>query len=306
MMPAITLKDIKKYYGNKKNRIEALSGVSFEVNKGEIFGLIGPDGAGKTSLIRVLTTLLLADEGEATVDGFDVVKNYKEIRKRVGYMPGRFSLYQDLSVEENLEFFATIFYTTVEKNYDLIKDIYVQIAPFKKRKAGKLSGGMKQKLALCCALIHRPSVLFLDEPTTGVDAVSRKEFWEMLGKLKEQGITILVSTPYMDEAQKCDRVALIQNGNIMSIDTPNGIIRKFEKELFAVRSSKMLELLNELKSFDEVEDAYFFGAYHHAVMKHKNDGDVLRKYLSKYDPIDLEIKEVTPNIEDCFIALMKN
>lgn len=306
MKPAVTAKNIVKFYGTKNNKIQALHGISFEVGKGELFGIIGPDGAGKTSLFRILTTLLLADEGEATIDSFDVVKDYKEIRKGVGYMPGRFSLYQDLTVAENLEFFATIFNTSIEKNYDLIKDIYVQIEPFKKRRAGKLSGGMKQKLALCCALIHSPSILFLDEPTTGVDAVSRKEFWEMLKKLKQQGITILVSTPYMDEAGKCDRVALMQSGKIMSIDTPDGIIEKFEKDLFAVRSSKMLSLLNDLKNFEEVEDAYFFGAYHHVVMKHKNKEDMLKNYLLKYAADDLEIKAVRPNIEDCFMALMKN
>jgi ABC-type multidrug transport system ATPase subunit len=306
MKPAVTAKNIVKFYGTKNNKIQALRSISFEVGKGELFGIIGPDGAGKTSLFRILTTLLLADEGEATIDSFDVVKDYKEIRKRVGYMPGRFSLYQDLTVAENLEFFATIFNTSIEKNYDLIKDIYVQIEPFKKRRAGKLSGGMKQKLALCCALIHSPLILFLDEPTTGVDAVSRKEFWEMLKKLKQQGITILVSTPYMDEAGKCDRVALMQSGKIMSIDTPDGIIEKFEKDLFAVRSSKMLSLLNDLKNFEEVEDAYFFGAYHHVVMKHKNKEDMLKNYLLKYAADDLEIKAVRPNIEDCFMALMKN
>ena len=306
MKPAVTAKNIVKFYGTKNNKIQALRGISFEVGKGELFGIIGPDGAGKTSLFRILTTLLLADEGEATIDSFDVVKDYKEIRKRVGYMPGRFSLYQDLTVAENLEFFATIFNTSIEKNYDLIKDIYVQIEPFKKRRAGKLSGGMKQKLALCCALIHSPLILFLDEPTTGVDAVSRKEFWEMLKKLKQQGITILVSTPYMDEAGKCDRVALMQSGKIMSIDTPDGIIEKFEKDLFAVRSSKMLSLLNDLKNFEEVEDAYFFGAYHHVVMKHKNKEDMLKNYLLKYAADDLEIKAVRPNIEDCFMSLMKN
>jgi len=306
MKPAVTAKNIVKFYGTKNNKIQALRGISFEVGNGELFGIIGPDGAGKTSLFRILTTLLLADEGEATIDSFDVVKDYKEIRKRVGYMPGRFSLYQDLTVAENLEFFATIFNTSIEKNYDLIKDIYVQIEPFKKRRAGKLSGGMKQKLALCCALIHSPLILFLDEPTTGVDAVSRKEFWEMLKKLKQQGITILVSTPYMDEAGKCDRVALMQSGKIMSIDTPDGIIEKFEKDLFAVRSSKMLSLLNDLKNFEEVEDAYFFGAYHHVVMKHKNKEDMLKNYLLKYAADDLEIKAVRPNIEDCFMSLMKN
>jgi ABC-type multidrug transport system ATPase subunit len=304
-MPAVTANNIVKFYGTKKEKVHALKGISFNVESGELFGIIGPDGAGKTSLFRILTTLLLADEGTASVDGFDVEKNYKEIRKRVGYMPGRFSLYQDLTVAENLEFFATIFNTTIEKNYELVKDIYVQIEPFRDRKAGKLSGGMKQKLALCCALIHKPSVLFLDEPTTGVDAVSRKEFWEMLKKLKQQGITILVSTPYMDEASKCDRVALMQLGNIMSIDTPQGIVKKFGKELFAVRASNMLHLLDYLKNFDEAEDAYPFGWYHHTVMKHEHAEEKLRNYFSKFSDQDLEVKPVQPDIEDCFIALMR-
>lgn len=207
-MGSVVLNTIRKTY-NKGDTV-AVNDVSFTVPKGELFGLIGPDGAGKTSLFRILTTLLLPDGGNASVAGLDVVKDYKAIRERVGYMPGRFSLYQDLSIEENLEFFATLFNTSVEENYDLIKDIYVQIEPFKKRRAGKLSGGMKQKLALCCALIHKPEILFLDEPTTGVDSVSRKEFWEMLKRLKEQEITILVSTPYMDEAVLCDRIALMQ------------------------------------------------------------------------------------------------
>src|ERR1700754_3471420 len=228
--------NLVKFYGAKNAQVQALNGISFEVGKGELFGIIGPDGAGKTSLFRILTTLLLADKGIASVDGFDVVKDYKAIRQRVGYMPGRFSLYQDLTVQENLSFFATIFNTSIEENYELISDIYSQIEPFKDRKAGKLSGGMKQKLALSCALIHYPSVLFLDEPTTGVDAVSRKEFWDMLGRLKDQGITILVSTPYMDEASLCDRVALIQNGEILSINTPEGVINSFDKQLLAVKS----------------------------------------------------------------------
>jgi len=302
-MAAVTVTDIRKSYGSK-NLVVALQNISFNVGKGELFGIIGPDGAGKTSLFRILTTLLLADSGEATVDGFDVVKHYKEIRKRVGYMPGRFSLYQDLSIEENLEFFATIFNTSIHQNYDLIKDIYMQIEPFKKRRAGKLSGGMKQKLALCCALIHRPTTLFLDEPTTGVDAVSRKEFWEMLKTLKQQGITILVSTPYMDEAGKCDRVALIQSGKILSIDTPEAIVSQFSNDLFAVKANKMLPLLNDLKNFDEVKDAYFFGAYHHVVMKQKNKEKDLKNYLSKYTDEEFEMHQAMPNIEDCFMNLM--
>lgn len=302
-MPSVVVNNVTKRYGTKKAPVTALQGVSFEVEKGEIFGIIGPDGAGKTSLFRILTTLLLADEGRAIVDGFDVVKDYKTIRQRVGYMPGRFSLYQDLSVKENLDFFATIFNTSIEENYDLIKDIYSQIEPFKDRRAGKLSGGMKQKLALSCALIHRPSVLFLDEPTTGVDAVSRKEFWEMLKRLKEQEITILVSTPYMDEAGLCDRVVLLQSGKILSINTPQGIVDAFGKKLLAVKSSDMLHLLNDLKKSTDVEDAYPFGEYHHAVMKNGEE-QALRNYL-QYTGRQFELKEVQPDIEDCFMALMK-
>jgi len=303
-MKSVSVENIVKRYGTKKAPVVALQGISFEVNNGELFGIIGPDGAGKTSLFRILTTLLLAEEGKATVDGLDVVKDYKAIRNRVGYMPGRFSLYQDLTVRENLDFFATIFNTSIEENYELVKDIYSQIEPFKDRKAGKLSGGMKQKLALSCALIHRPSVLFLDEPTTGVDAVSRKEFWEMLKRLKEQGITILVSTPYMDEASMCDRVALIQSGKILSINTPKGIVDEFGKKLLAVKSHDMLRLLNDLKNCEAVEDAYPFGEYHHVVLK-ANGEESLNNFL-KQTGRQYELKEEKPDIEDCFIALMKN
>ncbi|HEV8282747.1 MAG TPA: ABC transporter ATP-binding protein [Chitinophagaceae bacterium] len=301
----VQVNNIVKLYGKKKDIVKALQGISFDVSKGELFGIIGPDGAGKTSLFRILTTLLLADGGNATVDGFDVVKDYKEIRNRVGYMPGRFSLYQDLTVEENLEFFATIFKTTIHENYDLIKDIYSQIEPFKDRRAGKLSGGMKQKLALSCALIHRPSVLFLDEPTTGVDAVSRKEFWEMLKRLKEQDITILVSTPYMDEASLCDRVALIQTGKILSINTPQGIIDEFKKPIMAARASDMLRLLKDLKEFEQVEDAYPFGEFHHAVMKNGFSEGAFKDFLLQRSNQDLKLKRAEPDIEDCFMALMK-
>jgi len=304
-MQSVTVNNIVKFYGKKNETVKALQGISFSVDKGEIFGIIGPDGAGKTSLFRILTTLLLPDGGDANVDGCDIIKDYKKIRTRVGYMPGRFSLYQDLTVEENLQFFATIFKTSIRENYDLIREIYSQIEPFKDRRAGKLSGGMKQKLALSCALIHRPTVLFLDEPTTGVDAVSRKEFWEMLRRLKEQGITILVSTPYMDEAALCDRVALIQTGKILSIDTPAGIIRQFKKPIMAARASNMLHLLNDLKSFEQTEDAYPFGEYHHAVMRENFSADSLQKYLQKGNE-ELQLKRTEPGIEDCFMALMKN
>lgn len=305
-MPAVSINHIIKTYGTKKQKVTALDDISFNVEQGELFGIIGPDGAGKTSLFRILTTLLLADSGTATVDGFDVVKDFSAIRNRVGYMPGRFSLYQDLTVEENLEFFATIFKTSIEKNYELIKDIYVQIEPFKKRRAGKLSGGMKQKLALSCALIHSPSVLFLDEPTTGVDAVSRKEFWEMLRGLKAKGITILVSTPYMDEAGLCDRVALLQKGKILSINSPQGVVEEFKQPLMAVKSANMLPLLRELQELDIVKDAYPFGEFHHAVMKDEAGAEALKDRISAATYKDLVIKRTAPDIEDCFISLMKN
>jgi ABC-type multidrug transport system ATPase subunit len=304
-MAAVVVNNIEKKYGSAKSQVTALKGLSFEVGKGELFGIIGPDGAGKTSLFRILTTLLLADSGTATVDGFDVVKDYKAIRQRIGYMPGKFSLYQDLSVEENLHFFATIFNTTIEENYSLIKDIYSQIEPFKKRKAGKLSGGMKQKLALSCALIHRPTVLFLDEPTTGVDAVSRKEFWDMLQHLKQQGITILVSTPYMDEAGLCDRVALLQNGNILSINTPKGISNNFGKPLWAVSSKEMHLLMKGLQSWVEVESCYSFGTTYHVVMKDSSKGkQSIEKFLLEAHHEQIAIQQIDANIEDCFMALM--
>ena len=305
-MNAIEVNNIVKTYGKKKQIIKALDDISFDVKQGELFGIIGPDGAGKTSLFRILTTLLLGDQGTATVDGFDVVKDYREIRKRVGYMPGKFSLYQDLTVEENLEFFATIFYTSIAANYDLIKEIYVQIEPFKDRRAGKLSGGMKQKLALCCALIHKPTVLFLDEPTTGVDAVSRKEFWEMLKDLKKQGISILVSTPYMDEAAMCDRVALMQSGKIMTVDSPENIIKEFKKPIWGVKSDEMYRLLNDLKNYFNTESCNSFGEFHHLVLKDDDVSEVeVRNYLQEHQHKNILIKSTQPNIEDCFMQLMQ-
>jgi ABC-2 type transport system ATP-binding protein len=305
-MQPVIVENIIKTYRTKKIVVDALKGISFTVDKGEIFGIIGPDGAGKTSLFRILTTLLLADSGHASVDGFDVVKDYKQIRNRVGYMPGRFSLYQDLSVQENLEFFASIFNTSIEENYNLIKDIYQQIEPFKNRKAGQLSGGMKQKLALSCALIHKPTVLFLDEPTTGVDAVSRKEFWEMLHRLKEQGITILVSTAYMDEAGLCDRVALVQKGEILSINTPKGITAEFQKPLWAMKANEMFRLMNAIKEDSAVESCYPFGQYHHVVFRtQENNKEKLEQIAQKGNYTEVEIRSIEPKIEDCFMALMK-
>jgi ABC-type multidrug transport system ATPase subunit len=303
-MSDVIVKNLVKTYNSQA--VLAVDDVSFEVEKGELFGLIGPDGAGKTSIFRMLTTLLLPDGGEASVNGFDIVKDYKKIRQRVGYMPGKFSLYQDLSVEENLNFFATLFGTTVEENYDLVRDIYVQIEPFKNRRAGKLSGGMKQKLALCCALIHRPTVLFLDEPTTGVDTVSRKEFWEMLKRLKKQGITILVSTPYMDEATLCERIALMQNGQVMSIDTPAHIIQQFPDALYAIKSDKMSKLLTDLRAINEVKSVHSFGEFHHVTFKNatENLSVSIENILRNKGHQRLETKEITATIEDCFIDLM--
>ncbi len=297
----VAIKNVSKSY----RKVKALSNISFEVNKGELFGIIGPDGAGKSTLFRILVTLLKPDEGEAFVEGYNVVNQFKEIRKIVGYMPGRFSLYQDLSVEENMNFFASIFKTTVKENYHLVKDIYSQIEPFKTRLAGKLSGGMKQKLALSCALIHSPTVLFLDEPTTGVDAVSRKEFWEMLQRLKQQGITILVSTPYMDEAGLCDRVALIQNGEIMEIDSPEGIIGNYTKNLYKVKTDKMFEIINDLRDYQYTDTAYRFGDSIHFTSKQENpDSDELLSYLQGKGHDNVQINEIKPDVEDCFMALM--
>ena len=305
-MNAVTVHSLVKRYKIKKESIEAVKSISFDVEQGSIFGIIGPDGAGKTSLFRMLTTLLLPDGGDATVDGSDIVKDYKAIRKKVGYMPGKFSLYQDLTVEENLDFFATIFNTTVQKNYDLIRDIYVQIEPFKTRRAGKLSGGMKQKLALCCALIHKPVVLFLDEPTTGVDAVSRKEFWDMLQRLKDQGITILVSTPYMDEASLCNRVALMQSGKILTTGTPKQITQSFQQTILAIQSPNMYKLLQDLAESSEVDDVYSYGEYHHAIMKKDYNNEALNTYLKSKREEQVEMHTVTPSIEDCFMQLMRS
>lgn len=303
-MPAISVNNIIKTYD--KGNILALDKVSFDVQQGELFGLIGADGAGKTTLFRLLTTLLLPDSGTAQVLGFDTVKDFWAIRKIVGYMPGKFALYQDLSIIENLEFFATVFNTTIAQNYHLIEDIYVQIAPFKDRLAGKLSGGMKQKLALCCALIHEPKVLLLDEPTTGVDPVSRKEFWDMLDRLRARGITIVVSTPYMDEALRCDRIALIQKGRILDIDTVEGILAKYPKRLYAVRSENMFRLLSDLRQYSQTDTCFAFGEYLHLSLKNgEADAPATEAYLQSRQHAQLSFKPVAPTIEDAFIELMQ-
>jgi len=299
---SITVSNISKSYKN----VKAVENISFEVKEGELFGLIGPDGAGKTTLFRILTTLLIANEGTATVAGFDVVADYKKIRNSVGYMPGKFSLYQDLTVEENLNFFATIFGTTIEENYDLIKEIYIQIEPFKNRRAGKLSGGMKQKLALCCALIHKPKVLFLDEPTTGVDPVSRKEFWEMLKRLQQKGITILVSTPYMDEAALCDRIALIQDGKILQMDTPQAIVKHYPKQIYNVRANNTYQLINSLKAYEHNHSVYPFGEFVHYTDRRAdfNPKDLML-FLESKNLSNVEIKKTEATIEDTFMELAK-
>ena len=297
---SIQVQNISKSY---KDNL-AIAAVSFDVKEGEIFGLIGPDGAGKTTLFRILTTLLLANEGTATVAGFDVVADYKSIRRSIGYMPGKFSLYQDLTVAENLSFFATIFGTTLEENYDVIKEIYVQIEPFKDRRAGALSGGMKQKLALCCALIHKPKVLFLDEPTTGVDPVSRKEFWDMLKRLQQRGITILVSTPYMDEAALCDRIALIQKGAILKIDTPANIISKYDKTIYDVRTRNTHKLIQDLKEYPSQYSVYAFGEYIHYCDKTDDFNPIeLENYLKERSHTEIEIRVSKTSIEDIFMDL---
>ncbi|MDR1737443.1 MAG: ABC transporter ATP-binding protein [Candidatus Symbiothrix sp.] len=290
----IHVQHINKNYG----RICALKDISIDVQAGELFGLIGPDGAGKTTLFRILTSLLLADSGEATVDGLNVRKDFKELRNHIGYMPGRFSLYQDLTVEENLKFFATIFNTTIAENYHLVAPIYSQIEKFKTRRAGKLSGGMKQKLALSCALIHKPTVLFLDEPTTGVDPVSRKEFWGMLKALKAAGITVLVSTPYMDEAILCDRIALMQHGQILSVDAPDKIVAQFPTKLYRVRSNNNYALLNRMRQHPAVETVFMFGEYLHVTFV-----DQSKATSACFSEFEAQFEEITPNIEDCFIYL---
>ncbi len=302
-MSAIVIDNISKSYDG----LSAIKDIAFQVEPGELFGLIGPDGAGKTTLFKILVTLMLPDKGSATILGQDVVKNYRALRKRIGYMPGKFSLYPDLSIEENLQFFAAVFGTTLEKNYDLIKDIYTQIEPFKKRRAGQLSGGMKQKLALCCALIHKPDALFLDEPTTGVDAVSRKEFWEMLGSLQQRGLTILVSTPYMDEASRCDRIALIQEGKIMGVDTPQGIAEQFPLPLFAVKSADMYQLLKDLREAPFTQSCFAFGEYLHLATTNTDLAETeIYRYLQSHNHQGVDVKPVTAGIEDSFMYLMSH
>ena len=304
--PAVSVSKLGKRFGD----VVALDDVTFDVRAGELFGLIGPDGAGKTTLFRLLTTVQLPDTGSARVLGLDVVKEYRAIRSRLGYMPGRFSLYADLSVEENLRFFASVFGTTLEAGQQLIAPIYSQIAPFADRRAGALSGGMKQKLALCCALVHRPELLLLDEPTTGVDAVSRREFWDLLETLRADGLTIVASTPYMDEAVRCERVALIQRGRILDIADPRRIGGRFEHPLLAVRSTARMELLRTLRGLPDAHSVYPFGdAVHYADARaDRNAPDLapeLRRELQQRGIADADVSPIEPGIEDVFMELMQ-
>lgn len=299
-MTSISAENIVKNYG----KVNALDAVSLKVEKGELFGLIGPDGAGKTSLIKILGTLLLANSGKAEIEGMDVVKQYQNIRRQIGYMPGKFSLYQDLTVEENLNFYASIFGTTLEENYDLIKGIYQQIEPFKKRRAGKLSGGMKQKLALSCALIHKPKVLFLDEPTRGVDPVSRQELWNMLQSLKKENITILVSTAYMEEALLCDRISLMDHGKILATNSPEGLIADFEKPLYAIRSGNSFKIIKKLKAYEHANSVYPFGDWvHYTDQRDTIDSTEIKSYLENDDTLQIEIKQIKASVEDCYMSL---
>jgi len=296
----IRIDNLSKSYGN----VQALKNISLDIKSGELFGLIGPDGAGKTTLFRLLATLLLPGKGTAKLCELDSVEDYKKIRNLLGYMPGKFSLYQDLSVIENLEFFATVFNTRIEDNMDMIRDIWVQIEPFKNRMAGKLSGGMKQKLALCCALIHQPKILLLDEPTTGVDSVSRSEFWQMLKALKNRGITIVVATPYMDEANMCERVALIQDGNILQVNSPADIVEQFEKDLFAVRSDDNYQTLLDLREFNSTNSVFLFGqSLHYTDLRNEIPKNEIKNYLENKGRSSVVIEKIKPVIEDCFMAL---
>ena len=301
----VVVEEVGKSFGS----VTALAGVSFSVARGELFGLVGPDGAGKTSLFRILTTLLLPDSGTASVLGLDVVKDFWKIRSRVGYMPGGFSLYPDLSARENLEFFASVFGTTIEKGYDLIAPIYSQIEPFRDRRADALSGGMKQKLALSCALVHRPDILFLDEPTTGVDAVSRREFWDQLHKLRESGLTILVSTPYMDEALRCDRVALMQEGRILDIAVPTEFGKRYDLPLRAIRGSDRYGMLLALREMENAKSVYPFGAELHYTDKRNDIPESqltaeIETFLASRGFHDAAIAPINAGIEDSFMSLM--
>lgn len=304
-MDSIMVQRLRKGYGRGlPPAVDIRDG--FSVSEGELFGIVGPDGAGKTTLFRLLTTLISPDEGDATVQGLDIIRDYRKLRTIIGYMPGRFSLYPDLSVRENLDFFASVFGTSMKENYHLIEDIYCRLEPFADRKAGNLSGGMKQKLALCCTLIHSPEVLFLDEPTTGVDPSSRREFWDTLARLKQTGMTIVVSTAYMDEAYRCDRVAMMRAGRFLEVDRPSDIVTRFDRRLLAVRSNEMFRLLQDLRSMEETDRCYTFGDTHHVVLKENavcGPDDIGRILAVKYGHSGVQVREQTATLEDCYMNL---
>lgn len=300
-MPGVVVDHISKYYGERR----ALDALSFTAHPGQILGLIGPDGAGKTTLIRIITSLILPDSGTVWVDDLPMDQPMA-IRQRIGYMPGRFSLYQDLSVEENLQFFATIHHTTIATNYDRIAPIYRQIEPFKNRKAGALSGGMKQKLALSCALIHAPKVLVLDEPTTGVDPVSRQEFWDMLDEVKKTGMTLLVATPYMDEAARCDTVALIHEGSLLQMDAPDQITQTFAKTVYGISTYQSFQALKTLEAYPFTEQVYPFGEQlHYLDQRTEPVAEAIEAWLA-YAGIKARVQPIQPDIEDCFMDLMRH
>ncbi|MDD3281628.1 MAG: ABC transporter ATP-binding protein [Bacteroidales bacterium] len=301
-MKVIETENISKSFG----KTAALNEVSFSVEQGELFGLIGPDGAGKSALFNILVTLLNADSGTARIYGYDLHSQYKEIRKIIGYLPGQFSLYKDLSCIENLEFFATLYGESIEKNYTLIRPIWEQLLPFKDRAAANLSGGMKQKLALCCALVHRPVILVLDEPTTGVDPVSRREFWDILQMLKQENITVLVSTSYMDEASLCNRIALIQNGTLLNVNTPLQILSEFNGRLMAVATKEIYKLLLLLKEIDWIDNAYASGQQVNVVLADEEKTEQFTQFMQTANIAFADIKHISPNTEDCFIQLMRS
>ena len=302
-MPEIAIQHINKRFG----KVQALKDINITVENGEVFGLVGPDGAGKSTMFNILTTLLKPDSGDVEVLGLDVVKDYLQIRQVIGYLPGVFSLYPDLSVQENLAFFATMYKSSILDNMSLIKPIWKQLVPFKDRPAGKLSGGMKQKLALCCALIHKPKLLFLDEPTTGVDPVSRREFWDILKDIQHKGVTVVVSTPYMDEATRCDRIALIQNGEIIKIDTPNKIISNFRGHLFTMKTDDIFGLMQLMEQFELRCNYYPYGEHFHIAFYDDVEKALpaFEEFLRQHEREHGEIKPITPNIEDCFIELIQ-
>lgn len=302
-MSEINIQHINKHFG----KIEALHDINITVEQGEVFGLVGPDGAGKSTLFNILTTLLLPDSGQVDIMGMDVVKDYLQIRQSIGYLPGVFSLYPDLSVQENLAFFATMYKSSILDNMSLIKPIWKQLLPFKDRPAGKLSGGMKQKLALCCALIHKPKILFLDEPTTGVDPVSRKEFWDILKDIQHKGVTVVVSTPYMDEATRCNRIALIQNGNIIKIDMPDNIISNFRGHLYTVKVDDIFGLMQLMNQFELTCNYYPYGEHFHIAFYDEAEKALpaFEHFLQEHQREHGEIMPITPNIEDCFIELIQ-